>query len=105
MFTNALAAAAVTLLAWMSNVTFANATWPEGEICAAPRGPYGEEIAETCGSGATLASIDSTRARTAGSVTRPLLDRDHDLLGVARRLRRVALEQVDGVEALRAGQT
>jgi hypothetical protein len=31
-------------------------------------------------------------------------DGDHDLLGVARRLRRAALEQVDGIEALGAGQ-
>jgi hypothetical protein len=33
-----------------------------------------------------------------------LLDRDDDLVGVARGLRRVALEQGDGVEALRAGE-
>ena len=48
-FTNALAWAAVTLLAWTSNVALAKAICPDGEICDAPRGPYGEEISETCG--------------------------------------------------------
>jgi hypothetical protein len=38
-FTNRLAASPLRWLTWTSKVTVANATWPDGEIWAAVRGP------------------------------------------------------------------
>ena len=102
--TKFLAAVGVILLDWTSNVTFANATWPEGEICSAPRGPYGEATAETCGWRLSESSI-GLHLRADRRVGHPaVIDRDHDLLGVARGSRGDALEQVDRVEALGPGQ-
>ena len=71
--TNALAAASWILLDWRSKVTLAKATRPEGAIWLAPRGPYGDEMRETCGCWAATVRTCSTWARTAGSVTRPCL--------------------------------
>ena len=70
------------LAACLFIVTFANATWPEREICAAPAGLYGEATEATFRSAATFASIVLTCARTGvGDLARA--DRDDDLLAVA----------------------
>ena len=84
-----------------SNVTLANATSPLGEICALPAGvvrrrdrrdvrQLGDLREQRLGLGA---------GRGVGDLA--LAGADHQLVGVARGLRGVALQQPDRVEALR----
>ena len=104
MLTNCCAWLTVNLDACLVSVTFANAIWPEGEICALAPAPYGEATEATSGSAATLGEhrLALRPHRRIGHLA--VVDRDHDLLAVARRLRRGALEQVLRLEALRAVQ-
>ncbi len=67
--TNVCAAWLLILLGCRSNVTFANATCPDGAIWCAPVGPYGDWTLETWGWRAISARCACTAARVAGSVT------------------------------------
>ena len=100
MLTKCFAWVFLILFDWVSQVTFAYAIRPFGAIWRALPGAYGDAITETCGIVFSFSSSALTRARTAGSVILPVSRRDHDLVGLAGDRGRVALQQLDGGEAV-----